>query len=166
MAMYVLPDMIRIAWLALALISLTGTSIVGQDNRGARANDPGPIQMLIELKEELQLTPEQLTRLEAIDEKMDQENEKCVVRLSEIRERIRSLPRDRSPEQQALFQSYLAEARPLMDVIQKNNRKAMEQVGQVLLPEQKELIERFLREEGARNRDSRSRNPRLPSRGS
>lgn len=166
--MYVLPDMIRTAWLALALMLLTGTSTVGQENRGARPNDPGPIQVLIELKEELQLSAEQLTQLEAIDEKMDRENEKCVVRLSEIRARIRSLgpPRARSAEQQALFQSYLAEARPLMDLIQKNNRNAMEQVGQVLLPEQKELIERFLRAEGARNRDSRSRNPRLPSRGS
>lgn len=157
--------MTRTIVFALALLLGAGGLLEAQDRHaGQRRPDVGPIGVLLELRTELGLTASQVAQLERIDADMDRENQPFVARLSEIRPRIRSLgPRDRhTADQRALYESYMAEARPLMRQIQKNNHAAMKTVGDVLTQPQKDRMGQLLRERAESERSSR--NPRLPRR--
>jgi len=134
------------------LVPLLSLLLVGVDSelRGQQSprNEPGPITILLGLEEELGLTPEQVTRLKEIDVRMDGVNQPLVDRLMEIRSRIHELGprREMTPEERALFDSYVAEARPLMREISENNEAAMKEVGEILTREQKDTIARLLKE--------------------
>jgi hypothetical protein len=150
----------------LLLLAGAGAELQGQQQRSAGDDDPGPITTLLGLQEELDLTADQVARLREIDLRMDGVNQPLVERLMEIRGRIRALGprREMTPENRALFDSYVAEARPLMRRIGENNKAAMEEVGNVLNQEQKDTIARLLKER-FQNRDRSGRTPRSRDRG-
>jgi Spy/CpxP family protein refolding chaperone len=151
----------------LVLLLGTGSYLDGQARpSGSSGRDPGPINMLLSLREELSLTPAQIARLESVDERMEQQNQPLVTRMSEIRQLLRRLgDRDTmTPGERVLWQQYIQEARPLMRSIEKNNEAAMEEVGEILTPAQKAEIGRRIRERTQADRDRSSNSTQRPSR--
>jgi hypothetical protein len=122
----------------------------------------GPVHTLLRFQTELRLTATQVTQLQRIDQETDELNRPLVSGLREIRGRVRALgPMDSlTPEQQATFDSYMAEARPLMKGIEQNNCAAMQQVGNTLTEAQKERLSVILRGTN-RNRERSRPLPRL-----
>ncbi|MQA89068.1 MAG: hypothetical protein GEU90_02355 [Gemmatimonas sp.] len=153
--------------LTIAILVLTGTSAHLQGQQHSRdADDPGPITTLVKLQVEVGLTAAQVEELTSIDLALEQQNQPLVTRLMEIRRKIRALGprRQMSSEDHAVFESYIAEARPLMREIDQNNKGAMAQVGEVLTEAQKDRLARLLRDRNENSersdRDSRSRDRR------
>jgi hypothetical protein len=163
--------MIRNILLVLVLLSGTGSQLFGQpQNRPeSRDRDPGPIHMLLQLRTQLALTPEQVTRLEAIDLQMEEQNRPLLTRTNRIRFLIRRLGDrdDMTPEERTQYEAYMAEARPLLDQIQSNNVTAMRAVGEVLTDAQEAQIAQMLRDrnDNDNNRGRGSRPQRVPSTG-
>lgn len=164
-------EMIR-TWL-LTIVLLLGIvgSLPGQNRYPSRGNDPGPVGTLLDMRSELGLSADQIARLEAIDQRMDELNQPFVTRMSEIRRKIRALgPRSNmTPEQREQFESHLEDARSVMRQIERNNRSAMHEVGRVLTKLQKEQVGRLLDKQAGQRRgndnersrrDSRSDTPR------
>jgi hypothetical protein len=122
----------------------------------------GPVEKLIRNRVELQLTDEQVSRLEQVDARMRERNRPYVQRLIELRHGSHFEPHARreemTAEQRAEFDRRVAEVRPLLDRIHENNRAAMKEVGAVLNPEQKARLRVMLRE-------SRERHERADSAG-
>ncbi|MEX2581935.1 MAG: Spy/CpxP family protein refolding chaperone [Gemmatimonadota bacterium] len=158
--------MIRILPLVATLLIGACAQIEGQQSRRSGGDsEPGPITTLLRLQDELSLTSTQVQQLRNIDDRLDQLNRPLVSRMMSIRRRIRALgPRDDiSAQDRALYESYVAEARPLMSQIQQNNRTAMGEVGALLTDAQKKTIDRLLKERAARERsggNSRSQDRR------
>jgi hypothetical protein len=149
----------------LLLVVGAGADLQAQDH--SRGNpDPGPITTLLNLQQEVGLSAAQVEQLVGIELRMDEQNQPLVTRLVEIRRRIRALGprREMSPENRALFESYIAEARPIMRDIRENNEAAMEQVGEVLSEAQKDMLARLLRDRND-NRDRSDRSSRSRDRG-
>jgi hypothetical protein len=153
--------MIRTPVLALVLVGLLCGNLDGQDrNRSRDHDDPGPISTLLSLEAELGLTAVQVERLTSVDRRMDELNHPLVTRLNGIRKQIRTLgdrEERRSPANLETYEAYLAVARPLMREIERNNRTAMEEVGEILTDAQKDEIGRRIRvrnEKSDRNNDS------------
>src|SRR5690554_3181011 len=124
------PGMIRTSIVTLLLLVGSAGVLSGQ----ARSSEPGPVGTLLDLRETLALSSQQISRLEQIDAEMDEQNRPLVRQLAEIRRQIRALgPRsERTDEQRARFEAFVDEARPLMRQIEENNRAAMKRVGRVL----------------------------------
>jgi len=157
--------MYRIAMLGLALMLGTGTMLEGQ-TRSTRNTDLSPIDMLLNVGAEIGLTPDQIARLERIDTRVDAMNGPLVSRLGEIRKRSRALgPRnEHTVDQRAQYEALMTEARPILREISRNNRTAMEQVGEVLTDDQRARVADMIRERVERER-SRS-GTRAPKPGS
>lgn len=136
----------------------------GQDGRDR--GDPGPVSTLLEFRTELALTDSQVVALERIDDEMDTTNAPLVAQMMEIRSRIRSLgPRRRMDrEERRLYESYVAEARPLIRQIERNNRSAMHDVGRLLTATQKATMSRLLKQRDP-DREQSGRSSRPPDRG-
>ncbi len=147
--------MIRTSIVTLLLLVGSAGVLSGQ----ARSSEPGPVGTLLDLRETLALSSQQISRLEQIDAEMDEQNRPLVRQLAEIRRQIRALgPRsERTDEQRARFEAFVDEARPLMRQIEENNRAAMKRVGRVLTKAQKAQVKELIRDRGDRrgNDDSR-----------
>jgi hypothetical protein len=153
--------MIRIALVVLALLAGSGNLLQAQNRQGQqRGLEAGPVSILLQLRDQLALTPTQVGQLERIDADMDRLNQPLVARISEIRHKIRSLGpvEEMNGAQRARFDTFVAEARPLWEQIQHNNAAAMKRVGGVLTEQQKEQVAKLLRQAG----DNRERSGRLP----
>jgi Spy/CpxP family protein refolding chaperone len=159
--------MIRSIIVLLALLLAAGPEAEAQDRQGQRAPEAGPIQLLLQLRSEINLTADQIAHLERIDADMDRLNGPLVAQMSAIRAKIRELGpvESMSPRRRAAFEAYLAEARPLMDEIQQNNSVAMQRVGAVLTEAQRQWIAEQLREREENSRERNARFPRFPGRG-
>lgn len=152
--------MIRIAGLTLLLLTLTSVSLDAQRDRG---DDDGPVRALLELRTRLDLTDDQVTRLNAIDADLQSRNDPLVTRLVEVRRDIRALGRrsEFTPDQKARYDVLIGEARPLMRQIRDNTNAAMRQIGTVLTDFQRGQLSEILRDrdgnDGRRgdNQDSR-----------
>src|SRR5690606_23178968 len=116
-------QMIRLL-VSVLLLQLAGggAELPGQQQRST-GDDPGPITTRLRLEGQLGLTGDQVDRLREIDVRMDGVSQPLVDRLRGCRARIRALgpQREMTPESRALFDSYVAEARPLMREVGANN---------------------------------------------
>jgi hypothetical protein len=157
--------MIRNLFVALLLLVGAAANLTAQQQHSGD-DDPGPITTLLSLQSEIGLSAAQAAELARIEVQMDEQNQPLVTQLVEIRRRIRALGsrRDMSAENRALFESFMAEARPLMRQIRENNESAMEQVGAVLTEVQKDTLRALLRERDD-NSDRSDRNSRFKDRG-
>ncbi|CAN5583819.1 hypothetical protein BH24GEM3_BH24GEM3_14500 [soil metagenome] len=114
-----------------------------------------PLASLLRDREALGLTAAQVTRLEAIQQRMIERNRPLVQRLLEMRRSLGESPRGRTqemtPEQRQRWQRHVEQARPIMKQIHENNRQAMEEVGSVLTPAQRAQVrERIEAKHGAK----------------
>lgn len=157
--------MIRTVGFALMLLILTSASLDGQRRSDKHEPDEGPVRALIEIRERLALTDDQVARLTSLDADMNRRNEPYVRRLMEVRRSIRALGhrRDFSAEQRAQYELYISEAKPLMKQIRENNHEAMREVGVILTDVQKRQVAEILRDrdhDGDRDRRDGSQDRR------
>jgi hypothetical protein len=131
--------------------------------------------MLLDRREQMGLTAEQVARLEAIQARVEERNRTPVQRFLEIRRRWqeerpanwRSLPPARRREIQERFQGAIREeSRGLGEQVQRNNREAMLEVRAVLTEAQRERLRRLLnnRPLGGRAGAGEGAGPHLPNR--
>lgn len=109
----------------------------------------GPVDVLLRQRDPLGFTPEQVTRLRAIDQGMRERNRPLVEQLLRIRGEVRAERGRRAKE-----------ARPLLRQIRENNRAAMREVGTILSAEQKTAVRKMLRERRARTGEKGRRRTR------
>ena len=113
----------------------------------------GPIELLLAQRDSLGLSAGQVAQLQHLDAELQERNAPLVRTLLELRREVQPLvglhPRDMTPAQRQQFASRAARARPVMQQVQDNNRRAMEQVSELLTPEQKRRVRERLRGPGA-----------------
>lgn len=144
---------------------LVGTAgVLEAQDSDTNATKQGPVGHLMRFQAELGLSPSQITRLQQIDERMDQQNQPLVARLSQVRATLRSLgePERLSAEQRKYHDDQMGEFRRLLRRIEHNNHAAMKEVGEVLTPPQQERLGKLLKEQNAHSgrNDNSSSAPR------
>ncbi len=111
-----------------------------------------PLAAVLRQREVLRLTPEQVVRLEAINQRMIEQNRPLVRQLLEIRSAPGAPPRvppqQMTPEQREEWRRRVERARPIMQQIRENNHRAMQEVREVLTPAQREQLRETLHERG------------------
>lgn len=104
----------------------------------------GPIQLLLAQRDSMQLTAAQVTQLRQMDEALRQQNAPLVRTMLELRREVQDLvgihPRNMTAAQREQFVRQAARARPIMEQVQQNNRRAMERVSELLTAEQKRRL--------------------------
>jgi Spy/CpxP family protein refolding chaperone len=151
-----------LAALLLAPLPLAAQRAAPQNPPPARAeaHERGPIQSLLQHREALRLSADQVARLAQIDAQMHERNRPLVEQMVRMRREIRGDAPTNSltPEQRAEMRQRLEVARPLMEQIRQNNHEAMRQVGDVLNEEQKRQVRTML--ESRRERHDGGGHPR------
>lgn len=141
---------IRSLVLILALLAAPEALSAQRSSEDSRSERHGPVEMLLRRRERIGLSDEQVARLEEIGRRMEERNRPLVARLLEMRRRLRAdFPRDRDDMDEAQRKAYrrrVKAARPLLREIRENNREAMREVGDLLTPDQKDLVRRMLRD--------------------
>ena len=142
-----------IALVAAALLAAPATAQGGQGGErprraeGVRAG-PGaparnPVAMLLDRREELELTAEQVARLEAVRERVEREN---APRIERLRAALGDRPRrELSDEERARLRGRMQELQPVRDEIRATNRAAMEEAREVLTDEQESKLREIVR---------------------
>ena len=110
---------------------------------------PGdPIAILLERGTELRLSPQQVSRLRTIQDRLHAANDSLVKQLVTIRHGVPGRgaihPRVMSPEERAALHGAVQRARPLMQAIARNNVEAMREVGSTLSDDQKATVRTWL----------------------
>lgn len=111
---------------------------------GAVQRETGPVDALLKHRTELRLTDDQVTRLRAIDQRLEEQNRALREQLranglDAARERGRRT-RELSEQERDQLRERMQAARPVMERIRENNRAARDQVRQVLTPEQQDRL--------------------------
>lgn len=123
----------------------------------------GPIDVLLELREPLRLSAEQVQQLQNVDTTLTRQNGALLTELVEIRRQVQQLgarhPRELTPAQRQILHQQTQRAAPLMLRIQANNCTAMERVGQLLTAEQRGWMRGWLQTQAGAGTDT------LPARG-
>lgn len=120
---------------------------------------PGsPLSLLIERREALQLTSDQLVQLKAIQEQVAVTNEPLVGRMMNLRARWqqerRTARRGGNPPNEARIERLRDAAQRTRTQIQRNNRMAMQEVNRLLTPTQRARV-RGIVEERRRQRPAK-----------
>ena len=124
-----------------------------------------PVAVLLERREQLQLTDEQVQRLEALGARVEREN---APRIEQLRAVLgdRSF-RDLSDEERAAVRDRMRELEPVRDALRETNRAAMTEARGILTAEQatqlRETMRRGMRDRPA-NRPNRPDRPQRPGR--
>ncbi len=107
----------------------------------------GPIQRLLAQRAELNLTEEQVRRLEAIQAEMEEKDRPLVARITELRGAplgeplaMRSMP----PEEWQRLYEKMPELQPLMTQLRENHWQAIAQAREVLTPEQNARLQTLI----------------------
>jgi Spy/CpxP family protein refolding chaperone len=118
----------------------------------SRESRGGPVDLLLRRRDRLDLSEEQVSRLEEIRRRMEERNRPLVSRLLQMRREIRAefggSRRELEPARREEYRRRVEAARPLLREIRENNRAAMREVGEVLTRRQKERVRRMLRDHG------------------
>lgn len=154
---------IALSALVLLVVADTGLAQGGGQRRGMGARPGtgggpallrdslpvrGPIELLLARRDSLALTRAQVAQLEQLDAELRRENAPHVRNMLELRREVRPLigvhPRDMTPAQREQFQKQAERARPIMQQVHENNRRAMERVSELLNTEQKRRVREWL----------------------
>lgn len=160
------------AIVALAAAALLAGPVVAQQGQGpARGQQdrawagPGsmarnPVAVLLERREALGLTGDQVARLEAIQARVERENAPRIQQLQAVLG-DRS-PRDLTDEERAQLRARMRELDPVRDQIRQTNRAAMQEAREILTAEQQAgLRDTMARRPGGGARGARgARGPR------
>lgn len=148
--------MMKLTTLGLAL-ALLATPLPAQERShshpprsglGEAMESRGPLATLLRDREALRLTAAQVTQLEAVQQRLIQQNRPLVEQLLQIRRNLgeppRIRPQEMTPEQRRQWERHVEQARPIMQQIRRHNHQAMEEVRSVLTPEQREQLRQRL----------------------
>lgn len=120
-----------------------------------------PVQMLLQHRERLQLTPEQVTRLQEIDQQSVERNRPYVQRLvekhREVKATFRAQPGLTREERHAIVRRSMEEIQPFAEKLRENDRLTMTEVRTVLTREQRSLLRRVIR--NGQKRDGKPGDP-------
>ncbi len=154
---------------AMAATQWVGPADAGQGRGGARdvagsargldsIPEPGPIELLLALSDSLGLTPHQVRELEALNAELDRRNAELVAQLMEIRREVQELdsspPRRMRARRGQVLEVHTQRAMPLVQRIQANNCAAMERVGRILTPDQRDWLRTWLQVQPGAQRDT------------
>lgn len=142
-------------WVGLLLLAVARAAQAQSGDFPDRvpSGESGPIQTLLEHREEIGLTAEQVSGLRAVQGRVSERNRPLVQRFLEIRRRWererpanwRSLPPARRRQIQERFQGRIrAESRALEEQVQTNHRAAMLEVRAMLTRAQRQKLRSFL----------------------
>jgi hypothetical protein len=160
----------KVRFLAAALALLAAVPAAAQQGADPLANDvleereQRPFDALLQARQDLRLTPDQVTRIEAIASRLDETNRPLraeLVRLwqAEREQRRAELMRMTPAERRAELRRVRAmgrppvpeNMRPLVQRIRRNIADAMGEAGNVLTPNQRQQVREMVRA-GARGR--------------
>jgi hypothetical protein len=152
------PARRRIQALSLVLLALAAPALGQEAAADVEPVPRSPLEELIERRAALALTPDQLSRLEIIRERLATRNEPLVERMMTLRgqwRRLRANTDARRGDGQAAerLTRIRANADRLRARIQSNNRTAMQAVNRLLTREQRAQLRSLL----AERRDARGR---------
>jgi hypothetical protein len=156
-----------VAALAVALLVIANGAAAQGRGRGAQGAGPGrqggpallrdslpqrgPIELLLARRDSLGFTAAQVAELQRLNAALQKQNEPLVRGVVAVRRELQPFigmhPRDMTPTQRVEFRKQAERARPLLQQIHDNNRRAMESVGQLLSAQQKRRMRMWL--EGA-----------------
>mgnify|MGYP000053028929 CR=1 FL=1 len=135
--------------LAILALALAPAVVAAQD----QPRGPGgamqrlrrnPVAAILERRADLQLTNEQVAKLEAIRKKLDEQNAPLLAKLDEARGNAPGGGAPASDEQREAMRQRMAELRPVLQQVRENNRKAIEEASAVLTPEQRQKVRGIL----------------------
>ncbi|HUH14041.1 MAG TPA: hypothetical protein VMK65_13080 [Longimicrobiales bacterium] len=130
----------------------------------ARVLESNPIERLLETRERLALTEEQVTRLSAIAARVDQETEAEVAQLRELRAKMPARGQGQpTMEERQRFRSMMEAARPAMERVREKHGAALDEARELLTAEQQATMRELMREQ--RQRPERRRPPEGRRRG-
>ena len=146
----------RQAMMALAAAALLTAPLTAQQGqgrmRGAEARGPwavggpmarNPVATLLERRDALELTADQVARLEAIQARVEREN---APRIEELRAAFGDRqPRDLSAEERAQLRDRMQALSPTRDAIRETNRAAMVEARAILTPDQQAKVRQAMR---------------------
>lgn len=119
----------------------------------------GPLEMLMEHRERLALTQEQIASLRAIEQRTAEMNQPLLQRMMQIRETALQEREKLEPpltrDQRREMMSHMRQARPLLRQVRENSREAMREVGQVLNDAQKTALREIVAERREQMRERR-----------
>lgn len=132
-----------------------------QPGTGVMQREHGALDALLKHRAELRLTDDQVARLTALDQRLDEQNRALreqfeAAGLGEMRERGHRR-RDLSPAEREQLRARMQAARPLLEQLRENNRAAREQVRQILTAEQQNRLRELRSERREQMRDNRGK---------
>ncbi|MBW3553703.1 MAG: Spy/CpxP family protein refolding chaperone [Gemmatimonadetes bacterium] len=138
----------RQTMIALAAAALLAGPVAAQGGQGPRGRpatpagagvmDRNPVAVLLERRDELELTADQVARLEAVQARVEREN---APRIERLRAALGDRPaRDLTDEERVQLRERMRELQPVRTEIRETNRAAMEEVRGILTAEQRTKI--------------------------
>jgi hypothetical protein len=144
-------------WLCVALLAMPAAATAqhqrAQPSRGVK----GAVEKLFEHRVELELSTDQLFRLQEITDQAEQQNrpiqQEMMTVWREWKSRRAAEPDMPDADREALHQRTVGEVRRLQEQIERNEHAAMAEVGKVLTPEQKTMVREMVdRSRGGKGR--------------
>ena len=131
---------------ALALLVLPAALLAqgGRGERGGRGFGPGPspVEVALQHRSELNLTADQVSKLEAVASKLEESNKPLIAELQKNR------PEGQRPQE--LTEQQREQMRAVMEQLRDNREDAQKQVASILTDQQKERVRSFRPERGDR----------------
>jgi hypothetical protein len=158
--------LLRVVLVALFLTALTPFAAFGQGDQAAGELPPSPLQLLLEQRDALELTAEQVSNLDRIRERLASTNDPLVQRMMNLRSqwqqerRAARNGRAQAQEQEqapARLERIRVQAERIRERIQQNNRDAMQRVNRMLTPPQRRHLRTIVQERRQQNPGRRAR---------
>jgi hypothetical protein len=145
---------------ALAVLALPSPGRAQDAPAEPGADEQRPLELLLEQRESLALTSEQLSRLEGIRTQLASANEPLVSRMMALRkewqQQRQTTRRGGAPQSAARLDRIRSDAEPLRARIRQNNQRAMQEVNRLLTRDQRARLRGMVEE---RRRQERVRPP-------
>jgi Spy/CpxP family protein refolding chaperone len=126
---------------------------------GPRAMQGPPLGFLLRNQAELGLTDEQITRLQQVAQRLEQQNQPLLEQLRAagipVRPERRQGVREMTPEQRRELRQRLEAHRPTLMQMRENAHTAMQEAREVLTPEQQQRMRELVQARGAELRGQR-----------
>jgi len=139
--------------LVLALLASLAMAPAASAQKGPLGDDPlprSPLEVLLEQRAALDLSSDQLTRLDEIRGRLASDNEPLVNQMMTLRtewqQARRAARNGRGPDAAERVARIRADAEELRGRIQQNNRTAMQAVNQLLRPAQRKQLRGIVQE--------------------
>jgi hypothetical protein len=144
--------------LAAALLLTAAAPLMAQrgEQRATSRVQRNPIEIILDNRAELELTDDQVSQLTAINERLAEAN-------GDVIEEIRKVRGQTRPASRQDVEQLMEKTQPLLDKIEENNRKALEEAEAFLTDEQKAKARELVQRE--RDRIREQMRPRVIRRG-